>query len=186
MARFHNTTTNIRTSNGASVVVRRSAARKRTVSAFWEDGVAVVSVPASMSEKTSLEWVRTMLPRLEAPRRTSRVSDEELLPRAKDLSRRYLGREIVPNRIRWVDNQRGRWGSATPSEGTIRLSSALREMPQWVQDYVLIHELTHLLIPGHPPAFWELVARYPRAEEAKAFLAGVTFANSRGMSLTEA
>ncbi len=75
--------------------------------------------------------------------------------------------------MRWVTNQNTRWGSCTPSEGTIRLSHRLRTMPPWVIDYVLVHELVHLLVPGHGADFWALVARYPRTERAKGFLEGV-------------
>ena len=45
-------------------------------------------------------------------------------------------------------------------------------MPGWVVDYVLVHELAHLLEAGHTPAFWAWVDRYPRAEKAKGYLEG--------------
>jgi predicted metal-dependent hydrolase len=54
----------------------------------------------------------------------------------------------------------------------IRLSSRLQALPGWVVDYVLVHELAHLLEPGHGPAFHRLVERYPRAERAEGFLEG--------------
>ena len=78
-----------------------------------------------------------------------------------------------PADVKWVDNQHRRWGSCTPADRTIRLSSRLRSMPEYVVDYVLVHELVHLLEPGHNDRFWALVARYPRAERARGFLEGV-------------
>ncbi|MGZ4661034.1 MAG: M48 metallopeptidase family protein, partial [Arthrobacter sp.] len=80
-------------------------------------------------------------------------------------------------------NQNSRWGSATPADGTIRLSEKLRAMPQWVIDYVLLHELAHLMVAGHNAAFWRLLEAYPETERAKAFLEGVSFATSRGLSV---
>ena len=78
--------------------------------------------------------------------------------------------------MRWVDNQEQRWGSCTPASGSIRLSHRLQGMPAWVIDYVLLHELAHLLERTHAPAFWRMVDRYPKAERAKGFLEGVAAA----------
>ena len=107
-------------------------------------------------------------------------TDAALADHAAELSAKYLGGRAVPSSVRWVSNQNSRWGSATPSEGTIRLSEKLRPMPQWVIDYVLLHELAHLLVAGHNAAFWRLLEAYPETERAKAFLEGVIFATSRG------
>ena len=46
-------------------------------------------------------------------------------------------------------------------------------MPAWVLDYVILHELTHLLQPGHGRAFWSLLEFYPRTERARGYLEGV-------------
>ena len=79
----------------------------------------------------------------------------------------------MPSRVTWVGNQRRRWGSCTPADGTIRLSDRLRPMPAWVRDYVLLHELVHLVEANHTPRFHALVAAYPDAERAQGYLAGV-------------
>jgi predicted metal-dependent hydrolase len=73
-----------------------------------------------------------------------------------------------------VSNQACRWGSCTPADATIRLSDRLRVMPSWVVDYVLVHELAHLLEAGHGPRFARLVDRYPKAERARGYLLGVS------------
>jgi predicted metal-dependent hydrolase len=88
------------------------------------------------------------------------------------LSAAYLDAKADPTSVRWVDNQRSRWGSCTPADRTIRLSSRLQSMPEWVVDYVLVHELAHLVEAGHNDRFWALVARYPQAERARAWLDG--------------
>ena len=66
--------------------------------------------------------------------------------------------------------QEWRWGSCTPADGAIRISNRLAAEPSWVLDYVIVHELAHLDVPGHGPAFWSLVRRYPRTERAIGFL----------------
>ena len=59
----------------------------------------------------------------------------------------------------WVSNQGSRWGSCTPARGTIRVSDRVQGVPDWVLDYVLLHELAHLLVVGHRPDFWALMDR---------------------------
>jgi predicted metal-dependent hydrolase len=180
--------TPLTTADGAPVEVRRSARRRRTVAAFWENGTAVVAIPASFSRAQEHEWVHRMLEKLRrqgergsAGRRRPR-SDTALAAHAAELSARYFGGRAVPSSVRWVGNQNARWGSATPSDGSIRLSDKLQPMPQWVIDYVLLHELAHLLVAGHNAAFWRLLEAYPDTARAKAFLEGVSFATSRGMT----
>ena len=158
------------------VEVRRSRRRRRTVAAYRENDKVVVLIPARLSVAEEQEWVATMLARLERSERRRRPSDATLERRAADLSERYLDGKATPATVRWVDNQNSRWGSCTPSDGSIRLSSRLQGMPGWVVDYVLVHELAHLLESGHTPAFWSWVDRYPRAERAKGFLEGVAAA----------
>ena len=112
-------------------------------------------------------------------------SDAALAAHAADLRPSTSAARAVPSSVRWVSNQNSRWGSATPSDGTIRLSDKLRPMPQWVIDYVLLHELAHLLVAGHNAAFWRLLEAYPDTQRAKAFLEGVSFATSRGLAADE-
>jgi predicted metal-dependent hydrolase len=154
------------------VEVRRSKRRRRTVSAYRDGDRVVVMIPASLSRKEEAEWVETMLARLERSERRRKPSDTDLMRRAKDLSDQYLGGLAMPESVRWVDNQRSRWGSCTPGDRSIRLSTRLQEMPAWVVDYVLMHELAHLLEPGHDAKFWAWVDRYPQAEKAKGYLIG--------------
>ncbi|MEO7981809.1 MAG: M48 family metallopeptidase, partial [Sporichthyaceae bacterium] len=58
----------------------------------------------------------------------------------------------------------------------------LQGMPSWVVDYVLVHELVHLLVPGHGPDFWAHVDRYPRTERARGYLEGVSATAQLGLS----
>ena len=158
------------------VEVRRSSRRRRTVTAYRESGRTVVLIPAAFSRAEEQRWVAQMVAKLqtrEERRRRSLGGDDELMARAQALSAAHLDGVPQPASVRWVDNQNRRWGSCTPADRSIRLSSRLRAMPEYVVDYVLVHELVHLLEPGHNEHFWSLVARYPRAERARGFLEGI-------------
>ena len=148
-----------------NVVVVRSAKRKKTVEARHVDGVLRVSIPAAMSRAEEQRWVAEMVRRME--RRTA-ASVVDLTERAERLAARY---DLpMPRSIRWSDNQQWRWGSCTPGDGTIRISSRLTKEPSWVLDYVIVHELAHLAVPAHNAKFWSIVGRYPKAERARGFL----------------
>jgi predicted metal-dependent hydrolase len=161
---------------GGAVEVRRSARRRRTVSAYREGDRTVVLIPARMSVAEEKRWVTVMLDKLAAQESRRMLGDTQLAERAERLSAQYLGRRARPDSVRWVTNQNSRWGSCTPAEGSIRLSHRLQGMPEYVIDYVLLHELAHLLVPGHGPSFWKLLEAYPRTERARGFLEGVAAA----------
>jgi predicted metal-dependent hydrolase len=154
------------------VEVRRSKRRRRTVAAYREGDRIVVLIPATLSRHQEAEWVETMVARIEKAEARRRPSDSDLMRRATTLSDAWLDGRAVPATIRWVDNQRSRWGSCTPADRSIRLSRRLQDMPAWVVDYVLVHELAHLLEAGHDARFWAWVQRYPQAERATAWLDG--------------
>lgn len=168
------------------VEVRRSQRRRRTVSAYRDGERVVVLIPDQFSRAEESEWVDRMLARLAAREERVSRSDDELLTRARRLISRYLSehdRVAVPASVRWVTNQNGRWGSCTPADRTIRISHRIQEMPDWVIDYVLLHELAHLVVPSHNERFWALVGRYPKAERARGYLEGVAAAS--GIVLTD-
>ena len=157
------------------VEIVRSSRRRSTLSATLVDGRVVVRVPGTISSAELDRLVPGLVRRMIAKQRRPAASDQALMQRARVLSERYLDGKAVPASVRWVGNQQRRWGSCSVSSKQIRLSDRLQNMPQYVIDHVLVHELAHLLHADHGPAFKALVARYPQLERAEAFLAGVSF-----------
>ena len=145
--------------------VIRSPKRRKTVQARLVNGVVQVSIPARMTKAEEERWVTEMVGRFERKAATEPI---DLASRAEVLAARYGLSQ--PASIRWVDNQEWRWGSCTPADRSIRLSTRLGGCPGWVVDYVIVHELAHLTVAGHGPDFWALVNRYPRTERARGFL----------------
>ncbi len=153
------------------VRVIRSERRQRTISARVEDGVLVVRLPAGMSAEQEQEWVERMRQRVLGRQRNEALNaDGALRERAEELNRTYFGGTLQIADIRYVPNQEYRWGSCSTGRGTIRLSDRLADVPVWVRDYVIVHELAHLVRPDHSPAFWKLVQRYKLAERARGYL----------------
>jgi hypothetical protein len=102
--------------------------------------------------------------------RQTAQSDADLLAHARRLLARYFPERPLLRAARWSTRQQQRYGSCTSGAGVIRLSTHLQRYPAWVRDYVLVHELAHLLHANHSSAFWAVVARYPLAERARGFL----------------
>jgi hypothetical protein len=147
------------------------------VSAYRDGDRTIVLLPARMTRAEESEWVAAMVARLDARDRRTRPSDAELAARAARLADCFLG-GVRAASVRWVDNQQQRWGSCTVDDRTIRLSTRLRGMPEWVIDYVLLHELAHLVVPGHGSDFWQLLAGFPHVQRARGFLEGWTAAGA--------
>ena len=147
-----------------TVEVIRSARRKRSTEARLIGTTLRVRVPSWMSAKEVDEAVEKMRARFAAKRRTERF---DLPRRAAALAARHG--LPTPREIRWVGRLSSRWGSCR-ADGVVHLSSTLAAFPDWVVDYVIVHELAHLAHFDHGPQFWELVHRYPRAERAIGYL----------------
>jgi predicted metal-dependent hydrolase len=152
-----------------------------------EGDTLVVMIPARMTRAEEKHWVaemqRKLLRRIETqPALPVKASDEVLLTRCAQLAAKYLDDEATPASVRWVPPMRTRWASCTPVDATIRVSELLRDVPSWVLDYVLVHELAHLRVPGHNAEFWALVQRYPKAERAIGFLEGLSAAAGLNIS----
>ena len=154
------------------VEIVTSRRRRKTVQASIVNGVIRVQAPASMPKRELDEHVQYLVARLERRYRSESV---DLEARAQRLSKRFS----LPNAssVVWAD-QRSQWGSCTPTTGEIRISNRLAAYPPWVLDYVLVHELAHLVEANHSPAFNALVNAYPLAERARGFLMAVSFGDT--------
>ena len=147
------------------VRIIRSSRRRKTLSASVVDGTIEVRVPAGMAPDEERSQVQGLVDRVQ---RKYAAGPIDVHRRAVALADRYgLPR---PQEVTWVANQQRRWGSCSPASRRIRISDRLATYPTWVLDYVLVHELAHLVEPNHSPAFHAIVARYPKAERATGFL----------------
>jgi predicted metal-dependent hydrolase len=155
------------------VEVILSAKRHKTVSAELRGGVLLVRAPAGIGDEELAPIIARLQARLRRKMRRTPASDAELERLAQGLNESYFASRLRWRSIRYVDNQAKRFGSCTPSRGTIRISRRLATIPGWVLTYVVMHELAHLEEANHGANFWRLVNQYPLAERARGYLMAV-------------
>ncbi|MEM8860292.1 MAG: M48 family metallopeptidase [Chloroflexota bacterium] len=155
------------------VKIIRSRKRRKTVNAQVKDGVLVVRAPARMTDRELEPVIEKLRKRLKAKLVVTPQTNEELQKRAKQLNKKYFNGRLQWESITYVTNQNKRYGSCSPTQRTIRLNHRLAKMPEFVRDYVIVHELAHLEQANHGPKFWELVYKYPLTERARGYLMAV-------------
>ena len=152
--------------------VIRSSRRKRSMSAYRQNGIIEIHIPDRMSRKDEFAAIPEMIEIVLRREAKNRSSDQLLETMAADLLRRFLPDfHERPSSITW-HNMRERWGSCTTGDGTIRISLRLNGAPEYVIACVVFHELIHLRIPGHGTDFQEFLDRYTDKDRAEAFLEG--------------
>jgi len=154
-----------------------SARRKKTVSAKIVGDTIEIRMPEGLSVEEQQRHVSDLTAKLKR-KRSSRTVD--LAQRARHLAKTYSLPE--PTSITWSSRQQKRWGSCTPGAGTIRISDRMSDFPQWVIDYVIVHELAHLVEANHSAAFTELERRFPSCDKAEGFLVAVSLGHAGSLS----
>jgi hypothetical protein len=132
-------------------------------------GVLELLVPATMPHSEREHWAEVMSRRLEKQAERRRPSDDRLAERARLMNHRHFEGKLRWNSIDFTDMDR-LWGSCTFTDGAIRIAKRAAAQPDWVLDYLVVHELAHLLQSDHGPEFHALENRYPLAERAKGYL----------------
>jgi hypothetical protein len=154
------------------IIVIRSTRRKKNISAYRQGGRIVISIPARMSKADERELVPQMIAKIRAME-ASKVPSEELMITRIDELLNNLAPEITerPASVNWR-SMRERWGSCTGIDRTIRISDRLKGAPDYVLDSVLFHEAIHLRHFDHGEEFYAILARFPEAQRAAAYLDG--------------
>ena len=164
------------------VEIQASPRRKKTGTAHWSGSRIIVKIPANVRGKDRTIFVDELVERLLTQRPQVAAGDGTLEERARLLAAEF-NNGIEPASVRWVTNQQSRWASCSPATKEIRVSSRLRQCPEWVIDAVLVHELAHLQVADHSPAFYEIANRHPRQDDSELYLEG--YALGLGLRIEE-
>ena len=157
---------------GLIIEVRRSTKRKKTIEAYRNGEKVIVSIPARMSQREANQVVDEMVKKILHDE--SAPTNSHLFDRANYLNHKYLEGKAIPVSVEWSSRMSRIWGACTIEDRTIRISDRLRDAPEYALDYLLIHELIHILIPGHGADFHEMLTRYPQLERAEGYFEGRT------------
>jgi len=154
-----------------AIKILRSKKRRRTVSARILKDTLIVRAPAHIPESRLEKVIAELKARIERKQLKDELNKHEnLTQRAKEFNLQYFGNTLKISSIEYVTDQNSRFGSCNYQTGCIRISQRISAMPQWVRDYVIIHELAHLVVPNHSQAFWDVVNRYKFTERARGYL----------------
>jgi predicted metal-dependent hydrolase len=77
-----------------------------------------------------------------------------------DLIRKWEPRLGVKVRAYFLQRMKTKWGSCNPRQGTIRLNTELVKKPRDMLEYVIVHEMIHLIEPKHTKAFFQYLDRF--------------------------
>lgn len=158
------------------VRVIRSHRRRRTVSARIVNNMLLVRAPAHLSQERLQKVVDDFKSKFERKKIKEELDRSHNLPLiAAALNKKYFDNKLNLNSIEYVSNQTSKFGCCDYRNGHIRISHRVGLMPAWVRDYVIIHEMAHLLEPNHSRFFWDIVYRYKLSERARGYLIALAF-----------
>jgi predicted metal-dependent hydrolase len=155
----------------------RSNKRVKTVSGRIVDGVLEILAPSDISDQHLAPIIAQLRSKIEKKQykkqQKQQLDHQALVQIANRLNREYFQGKLHWEALVWSTQQNKRYGSCTPALRTIRISHRLATMPRFVLEYVVMHELAHLIEANHGPRFWKLVDQYPRTERARGYLMAV-------------
>jgi len=156
------------------VKIIRSRRRKRTIGARLVKDELLVSAPLAISQERLDKIIADFKIKFARKKLKEELDRKQnLIDIARELNEKYFQNKLKINSIEYVTDQNSKFGCCNYSSAQIRISHRIGLMPEWVRDYVIIHELAHLVEPNHSSAFWDIVRRYKLAERARGYLMAV-------------
>lgn len=172
------------TVDGVTLTLQIERKRVKNINARLRDSTLSISAPLNtpqaMLDQVIPDLARRLIRRLRARQINA---EEDALTLVRKVAARFPNKPSVAS-VQFVTTQESRWGSYSSATRTIRLNAALREMPRWVLEAVVAHELAHVTHHDHGPGFWKLLRSvYPDVDRADAFLHGVSWLGHHWESL---
>ena len=172
--------------NGNIIYVTKKKIKNMYLRVRKNDGRIEVSVPLSMKDKDIIafvegkkQWIEEARGRIE--KRVQKENDAPVLAPFQERELRYALKKKLENLIgKWepvmnvkaqgftIKKMKTRWGSCNVKSHHLNFNLALARVPEECVEYVVVHELTHLLEPSHNERFWKLMELYlPGSKELR-------------------
>ncbi len=135
---------------------------KSSSSGKIKDNIIYLVLDSSLYGSDKSDNIKRLLSRILAKKYKPIVAK-----RLELINKHYFGHEVNGLRLKY---NRSNWGSCSNS-GNINLSTRLLMTPEWVRDYVIVHELAHMNEMNHSKKYWSIVGKvYPEYEKAEKWL----------------
>lgn len=154
-----------------------------------EDGSVLISAPAQMEDariyafaKERIDWIRKYKSKYEAIRENSGTR-EALSKAERERQKQELKAETERLVAKWepvmgvqvsgitIRQMKTRWGSCNVRTHHININLALLQKPPFCLEYVVVHEMTHILEASHSTAFWAYMTQfYPDWKRVRNYL----------------
>lgn len=152
------------------IKITRSDKRRKTVSARRIGDVLEILAPAHISDDKLQPIIARFQSQIAKKEKKKQLDNTELHRIATQLNKQYFQSKLQWESITWSTRQEKRYGSCASAQKTICISYRVASMPQFVKEYLVMHELAHLIEANHSVRFWQWVNKYPRTERARGYL----------------
>lgn len=157
----------------SDIKITRSVKRRKTIGAQLINNIMYVYAPYNIPDEKLNKIIASFKEKFIRGMLKKKLNNEKPLKEiAEMLNKKYLKNrlDISSISIEYVTGQNHKFGCCNYQNKSIRISHRIAQMPGWVRDYVIIHELAHLVVPNHSKSFWDILSEYKLSERAKGYL----------------
>ncbi len=157
----------------SDIKINRSVKRRKTIGARLLNNIMYVYAPYNIPDEKLNRIIASFRQKFISGLFKKKLNSEKPLKEiAGILNKKYFKNKLDISSIsmEYVTEQTHKFGCCNYQSKSIRISHRIAQMPDWVRDYVIVHELAHLVVPNHSKSFWDIVSEYKLSERAKGYL----------------